>query len=103
MPGPRRVLSVDETAGFDVGDSGVIRLGGTLVGDWYPAGGADEIIAEQVHAGSGIDPTVEGCEEMWCLDSDNIPTSDAMSPMQAAAWGELYERVDEHQWQPFCA
>lgn len=66
---------------------------GRLVGEWFDAVHADEVTLAAVHRGSGGSHT--GCEELWCLDVDDMPVQQEMSPAEAAAWGRVVEEVDE--------
>ncbi|WP_206663665.1 antirestriction protein ArdA [Prescottella subtropica] len=76
---------------------------GTLVGEWFDAVGADTVSLADVHRGGP--PVTDDCEELWCMDSDNIPTDDEMSPMHAASWGEggVLARVPADRRQAFYA
>lgn len=64
---------------------------GRLVGDWHPALGAHEVSAEDLHG----HPTPH--EELWCLDSENIPVNREMSPVEANSWGEAFDQVGDDQ------
>ncbi|MGC0363820.1 antirestriction protein [Rhodococcus sp. 27YEA15] len=68
-----------------------------LVGNWYPAMGADAITPEQVHGY----PTSH--EELVCLDTDNLPIDGEPSTREAARWGEIYEEVGTELWPALCA
>lgn len=71
---------------------------GSLVGQWFPAEEAEEITPEGLHT----DPTSH--EELWCLDLEGFPARvGEMSPLTAAAWGELYEEVGKTQWDALLA
>ena len=76
---------------------------GRLVGHWFSAVGADEVTLAQVHEGSRVDYARAGCEEIWGLDTDNIPVDREMGAMEAAEWGEVHEEVGETQWPALCA
>lgn len=76
---------------------------GRLVGHWFSAVGADEVTLADVHQGSRVDYTREGCEEIWGLDTDNIPVDREMGAREAAQWGEIHEEVGETQWPAICA
>ncbi len=76
---------------------------GRLVGVWVDAIDAADFTAEQIHAASGIDPAVEGCEEFVCMDTDGLPTTDEPSLEEAARWGAIYEEVGDTQWPALCA
>ena len=76
---------------------------GRLVGHWFSAVGADEVTLAQVHEGSRVDYVRAGCEELWGLDTDNIPVDREMGAMEAAEWGQGYEEVGETQWPALCA
>ncbi|NDK90424.1 antirestriction protein ArdA [Gordonia desulfuricans] len=76
---------------------------GRLVGVWIDAVDAADTTAEQIHAGSGVDPVAEGCEEFVCMDTDNMPTTGEPSLEEAARWGEIYEEVGDEQWSALCA
>ncbi|WP_193107342.1 antirestriction protein ArdA [Brachybacterium sp. FME24] len=67
---------------------------GQLVGEWFHAIDADEVTLADVHRGSG--GSRAGCEELWCLDVDDMPVHREMSPTEAAEWGRIVEDVDEH-------
>ena len=68
--------------------------GARLVGDWFPAAGADLVTVEQVH-GSSRSPRWD-CEELWCYDHEGLPISGECSPMEAARWAERLGEVEEH-------
>ena len=68
---------------------------GRLVGDWFPAEGADDVTLDEIHAHHG--GTRMGCEEMWVFDTDGLPISREMSPAEAGEWGRLLAEVPE--WQ----
>jgi antirestriction protein len=57
---------------------------GELVGHWYDAVDADHVLPSDLH----------GCptdhEEMWCLDTENVPGGE-MDPLTAARWGHVIE------------
>lgn len=72
-----------------------------LVGEWYPAYGADEVTLADVHSGAG--GPREGCEELWVLDHDHLPVSGELDPTTASAWGELHLEVGDALWPGFCA
>lgn len=76
---------------------------GRLVGVWVDAIDTGEITAAAIHAGSGVDPVAEGCEEFVCMDTDGLPTSGEPSLAEAARWGEIYEEVGGEQWPALCA
>lgn len=67
---------------------------GALVGDWFDAIDADDVTLADVHRGSGRSYTF--CEELWCLDTEDIPVSGEMSPMTAAEWGRCLDEVEDH-------
>lgn len=69
---------------------------GHLIGAWFDAAGADEVTLADVHAGSGRD--YAACEELWCLDHENLPVRREMSLQEAADWGRVYEEVGAEQW-----
>ncbi|MDK8768961.1 antirestriction protein ArdA [Corynebacterium freneyi] len=76
---------------------------GDLVGDWYAAAEAADVTVEGLHAGSGIDHRVRGCEEMWVFDHEHIPVRGEMDPLRAAAWGARIAEVPECQRPAFLA
>lgn len=68
---------------------------GQLVGEWFDAINGDEITLADVHGGQvRVSPD---CEELWCLDHENIPVRGEMSPMDAAAWARVLDEVPDHQ------
>lgn len=74
---------------------------GRLVGDWYAATEAAEVTTSQLH---GRPIPTNSHEELWCLDTDNIPVDGEMSPMDAALWGEVYDELDSaDMWPALCA
>ncbi|WP_231447124.1 antirestriction protein ArdA [Brevibacterium zhoupengii] len=74
---------------------------GRLVGEWFDAIVADEVTLTDVHrSASG---SRDGCEELWCLDVDDMPVHREMSPSEAAEWGRVVEDVDEHLRQALLA
>lgn len=76
---------------------------GRLVGVWIDVTDVAGIGGEEIHAGSGVDPAVEGCEEFVCMDTDGLPVSGEPSLTEAARWGEIYDEVGEAQWPALCA
>lgn len=76
---------------------------GRLVGVWIDAVDAADITAEQIHAGSGVDPTAEACEEFVCMDTSGLPTTGEPSLDEAARWGEIYTEVGPDQWPALTA
>lgn len=74
---------------------------GESVGQWYAAIDADRVSLADVHRDG---PAVTSdCEELWCMDSANIPTDDEMSPAHATAWAKTLARVPDGQREAFCA
>lgn len=68
---------------------------GRLVGEWFDAVNGDEITLADVHRGQvRVSPE---CEELWCLDHENIPVRGELSPMDAAAWARVLDEVPDHQ------
>ena len=75
---------------------------GRLVGDWYDAEDTGDLHIDQVHEAGGYNGHCDG-EEMWCLDTENLPGGE-MDPTTAASWGERYEELaDDSQWPAFLA
>ncbi len=75
--------------------------GARLVGDWFPAAGADLVTVEQVHRDSRS--PLWGCEELWVMDHEYLPIKGECSPMEAAAWAERLGEVEEHLRDAFRA
>lgn len=74
---------------------------GRLVGDWYSCAEAPDITTSQLHGRPIREHTHE---ELWCLDTDNIPVNREMSPMEAGEWGEIYNELDSPDlWPALCA
>lgn len=66
---------------------------GRLTGEWFPAIVADEVTLEDIHAHArGPFPD---CEEVWCMDVDNMPVHEEMSVVEAAEWGRLLEAAED--------
>ncbi|GAA3045050.1 antirestriction protein ArdA [Gordonia defluvii] len=76
---------------------------GRLVGVWVDAIDAADLTAAEIHAGSGIDPAVEGCEEFVCMDTDGLPTTGEPSLEEAARWGEIHAEIGDERWPALCA
>lgn len=76
---------------------------GDLIGDWYSATEAADVTVAGLHAGSGIDITARGCEELWVFDHENTPERGEMDPARAAAWGARIAEVDTWQRPAFLA
>lgn len=74
---------------------------GRLVGQWVYCTDAADLTIESLHEGSG-EPYAD-CEEIWCLDHENIPIKGEMSLAEAARWGETYDEADPEQWPAICA
>lgn len=80
---------------------------GRLVGAWYDAADiadASHVFdVERIHRDGGYLSTPE-CEELWCFDIDNMPTSGEMDLLEATRWGEVYIELDaEYLWPALCA
>lgn len=73
---------------------------GDLVGEWFDACEAADVTPAVLHLEH---PQEEGCEELWVLDTDGIPVSEEMSPLEAANWGNLLNSVDEYLQPSFHA
>ncbi|WP_411815824.1 antirestriction protein ArdA [Gordonia sp. SND2] len=74
-----------------------------LVGHWFDATDAAEVDLAAIHKGSGVAWRRAGCEEILALDLDGRwPISAEIDTVTAARWGELYEEVGAHVWEPFC-
>lgn len=74
---------------------------GRLVGEWFPAVGADEVTLAQVHRSAG--GARFGCEELWVMDHEHIPVRGEMDTTTAAAWGEAYQQAPDGLWEAVCA
>lgn len=83
----------DETARVWIGCMSCY-VSGRLVGEWFPATGADLVTVEAVHGSSRL-PRWD-CEELWCYDHEGLPISGECSPMEAARWAERLAEVEEH-------
>lgn len=71
---------------------------GRLVGKWYDAEGAAEVIPE------GLRGHLAAHDELWCMDIDGFPAgSGEMSLSAAVQWGELFDEVGEAQWPALLA
>lgn len=55
---------------------------GRLVGEWFDAVDADGVTLADVHRSAG--GSRDGCEELWCIDHENLPVRGEMSPHEAA-------------------
>lgn len=66
---------------------------GRLVGEWYDALDAENVTTADLHLRDGIDAS--DCEELWCMDVDNMPVTEEMSPVEATAWGKLAAEAGE--------
>ena len=76
------------------------RNAGRLIGDWYSCTEAGDVTTSQLHGRPIPEHTHE---ELWCLDTDNIPVDGELSPMDAAAWGEVYDEVGADMWPAISA
>ena len=65
---------------------------GQLTGHWYDAVDAADVLPSDLH---GV-PTDH--EEMWVMDTENLPISGETDPRTAAKWGAIVEAVDP-QWR----
>lgn len=74
---------------------------GRLVGRWVDCTDADNVTLDFIHEGTG--GPYEGCEEIWCLDHENIPQRGEMGLSEAAEWGRAYSEVGPERWPAFCA
>lgn len=76
---------------------------GIFVGDWFDADIANDVTIIDVHA-SWVDSHDMHCEEMYCLDTENIPERGEISLDRAQAWGDAYEELGaDHLWPAYCA
>ena len=73
-----------------------LAAGHHLVGEWFDATDAPEVTLADVHQGSGRG--YAACEELWCLDHENIPVRHEMGLQEAAEWGRVYEQAGTEQW-----
>ena len=74
---------------------------GRLVGGGFDAINGDEITLADVHRGQArLSPD---CEELWCLDHENIPVRGEMGPMDAARWAHVLNEVPDHMRRALCA
>ena len=70
---------------------------GRLVGAWFDCTDAGEVDIDMLHRGTGRQQA--SCEEIWCFDAENLPVNKEMPPTEAAAWGEVYDELDDPtQW-----
>lgn len=74
---------------------------GLLVGRWVDCTNAAGVTLNQLHEGTGSLST--GCEEIWCLDTENVPTDHEMGLAEAAEWGRVYTEVGPEHWPALCA
>lgn len=74
---------------------------GRLVGRWFDCSEAGDADLVAVHRGQYR--VTSDCEELWCLDIDNLPVDREMGPLEASEWGEVFEQVGEEQWPALCA
>lgn len=74
---------------------------GDLVGEWFPALGADELTLSDVHKGSGR--RWSACEEVWVFDHEFIPVRGEFGLLEAAEWGRVFQEVGAEQWPAVCA
>ncbi|WP_414122793.1 antirestriction protein ArdA [Corynebacterium nuruki] len=65
---------------------------GELVGRWYDATAAEDVLPSDLH---GV-PTAH--EELWCMDTENMPVTREMDPRTASAWGRAMEAIAP-QWR----
>ena len=73
---------------------------GNLVGDWFDAAVADEVVPATIH---GIHACIDGHEELWCFDVENLPVRREMSPHEAARMARTVLSVDIEQRGAFTA
>lgn len=74
---------------------------GRLVGQWVDCTDAEDVTLTQLHKGTSGPQA--GCEEIWCLDHENLPVSGEMGLTEAAGWGECFEEAGVDQWPAVCA
>ena len=67
-----------------------------LVGQWVDCTDAADVTLHQLHEGTGS--LSAGCEEIWCLDTENIPVEHEMGLLEAAEWGRVYTEVGPEHW-----
>lgn len=72
-----------------------------LVGQWVDCTDAADVTLHQLHEGTGS--LSAGCEEIWCLDTENIPVEHEMGLLEAAEWGRVYTEVGPEHWPALCA
>lgn len=69
---------------------------GRLVGLWVDCTDAAELTLNQLHEGAdGLSP---GCEEIWCLDTENVLIDHEMGLPEASEWGRIYIEVGPEHW-----
>ena len=61
---------------------------GRLVGHWVDCVGADTVTLQAIHEGTG--GPFPGCEEIWCLDIENVPVGREIGLDEAAEWGRVF-------------
>ena len=71
---------------------------GRLVGHWVDCVGADTVTLQAIHEGTG--GPFPGCEEIWCLDIENVPVGREIGLDEAAEWGRVFTEApsDRNQW-----
>jgi len=74
---------------------------GRLIGRWYPCTDAAEVDLEGVHADSR--GPYQGCEELWCVDLENLPVRRKTDLFEPLVWGEFSTEVDDDLWPAVCA
>ena len=80
---------------------------GRLVGEWIDAEDAEDITIDSLHdyLPATLRTQVErdsAHDELWCFDTNNMPKSGEMQPMDAAMWGRAYvELSDDSLWPAY--
>ncbi|MFT3663232.1 MAG: antirestriction protein ArdA [Gordonia sp. (in: high G+C Gram-positive bacteria)] len=75
---------------------------GRLVGRWYDVTDCAEVDVASVHRGSGVHWKAQGCEEIWVMDTDDLPVDTEMGVTDAAAWGECFTEAGD-RWPAVAA
>ena len=73
---------------------------GNLVGDWFDADVADEVVPATIH---GIHARTDGHDELWVLDHENLPVDGECSPQDAARVARAVLAVGPEQREAFIA
>ncbi|MEZ2189413.1 antirestriction protein ArdA [Corynebacterium sp. CCM 9204] len=74
---------------------------GRLVGRWVDCTDVSDVTITSLH--DGFRGPYSGCEEIWCIDHENLPVKGEIGLAESGRWGDCFEEADPDQWPAVCA